>query len=489
MAFTEFCCRSGGSNLNAGTRTGSSTEPGVAADLTYASGSWVAATGVFTVASGNPASDGVAVGDFASVYADGSTVTGFVGRVTARDATTITVSLSAMWGAAPSNGSNNRTLKIGGAWQGPNGSSGFPWTIFTSGNLTNSSSDNTRVNFKNDQTYSITAVITGISAGAQNFTYFQGYTATYGDGGRATIDGGTSGAAYKLLNVNYNYCLHADFIFQNNGASSSDDLVFTATSNGAGNTFFRCVFKGSRGNGLNLNEVGSAVECEAYGNNLSNSGSLAGFNTGGNHGSCYIRCIAHDNTGSNTSGFNTTSFTTFIDCIADTNGKVGFTSANGNNGIWIKNCDAYNNGSHGIQFGLNSRPAVLENCNLVKNGGYGISGTNGRSPVLILNCGFGSGTQANTSGTVNLVNGSSIQSGTVTYAADVTPWVDPANGDFRINLAAAKGAGRGAFTETATSYSGTVGYPDIGAAQHLETAGIAGPIIGSPFIRGAGRVG
>jgi hypothetical protein len=63
-----------------------------------------------------------------------------------------------------------------------------------------------------------------------------------------------------------------------------------------------------------------------------------------------------------------------------------------------------------------------------------------------------------------------IESGTVTYANDVTPWVDPANGDFRINLAAAKGAGRGTFTQTAASYTGTIGYPDIGAAQHLEAS-------------------
>lgn len=67
-SFTEFCCRSGGSNLNAGTRTGNTTVPGTSANFTYASGSWVSGTGVFTVASGNPQSDGVAVGDFVSVY-------------------------------------------------------------------------------------------------------------------------------------------------------------------------------------------------------------------------------------------------------------------------------------------------------------------------------------------------------------------------------------------------------------------------------------
>ena len=39
------------------------------------------------------------------------------------------------------------------------------------------------------------------------------------------------------------------------------------------------------------------------------------------------------------------------------------------------------------------------------------------------------------------------------------------NGDFRINLTAAKGTGRGTYMQTAASYTGTVGYPDVGAAH------------------------
>ena len=62
-----------------------------------------------------------------------------------------------------------------------------------------------------------------------------------------------------------------------------------------------------------------------------------------------------------------------------------------------------------------------------------------------------------------------ITSGAVTYASNATPWVDPANGDFRTNLPAAMNAGRGAFTETAASYAGAVGYPDIGAAMHKDS--------------------
>lgn len=63
-------------------------------------------------------------------------------------------------------------------------------------------------------------------------------------------------------------------------------------------------------------------------------------------------------------------------------------------------------------------------------------------------------------------------SGSVTYAADQTPWSDPGDGDFRITLTAAKAAGLGAFTETQAGYGDpnvTVGYPDMGAAQTAST--------------------
>lgn len=112
MAFTEFYMQPTGSNLNAG-----STNADTAA-FTYASGNWVQSTGVFTLASGNPQSDGVQVGDWASVYADGSSDTVFVGKVSAVDSTTITVGITdaTKIGSVPSNGTGNRTLKIGGAW-------------------------------------------------------------------------------------------------------------------------------------------------------------------------------------------------------------------------------------------------------------------------------------------------------------------------------------------------------------------------------------
>ena len=89
-----------------------------------------------------------------------------------------------------------------------------------------------------------------------------------------------------------------------------------------------------------------------------------------------------------------------------------------------------------------------------------------------MNCGFGAGTSANTSGTTTTTAQVAFDiTGSVTYASNAIPWVDAPNGDFRITLTTAKGAGRGVFTQTQSSYTGAIGYPDIGAGQHLESGG------------------
>jgi hypothetical protein len=185
-----------------------------------------------------------------------------------------------------------------------------------------------------------------------------------------------------------------------------------------------------------------------------------------------LRCISHDNVGANSSGF-IVDDGRLVDCIADTNGSEGFNITASTLGVSLVNCDAYNNTGDGFDMtGGSSTTVYMENCNAIKNGGWGInsSGSSVRNGVII-NCGFGAGTQANTSGTINTNTGAIAVSGTVTYASNAIPYVDAPNGDFRITLSTAKNAGRGAFTQIAGSYAGTIGYPDIGAAQHIDSGG------------------
>lgn len=465
MAFTEFTCRASGSNLSAGTLDGSA-EASTTPLVTYTNGGWNSGTGVFTPASGNPVSAGVAVGNWVSVYLDGASApTGFVARVTAVSSTTITLSTTAKSGTAPTTAGTGITAVVGGAWLGPTGASGFPFG-FVQSTMTNAAGDSPRVNGKG--TNNITAAITHSPAGPVRF---QGYTTTFGDGGKWVIDGGTSGANYNLLNLSGANVNLVDLTFQNNGASGGAAIGLSVS--GAECIVRRCIFNNLRGLGADLAVFGHVVECEAYLCNQSNTATQGGFSVAGGSGTMLVRCVSHDNAGSNSSGF--VGGGTYLNCIADSNGSHGF-HLNSSIGAVALGCDAYNNAGDGVRLANSSTSMFyVENCNLVKNGGYGINGSGaGTRNGAVFSCGFGSGSQANTSGTTTGLS-AMVESGSVTYTANITPWADPANGDFRITLSTAKGAGRGSFTQTQASYTGTVAYPDIGAAQHLETAGTSGP--------------
>jgi hypothetical protein len=469
QSFTEFYLdAAAGSNLNGGAPIG-----GVY-PLTYTSGTWVQATGVFTVASGDPAANGVTVGDFASVYPDGTTPDSvFVGRVTARDTTTITVSLTVKIGAAPTNGTNTRTIKVGGAWRGPSGASEWPVNQAIA-DLKDVAGNIPRYNFKSGTTYSSTVQVNPIDDGP---IVMRGYTTTVGDGGKAVFSSTINSAAAYLWNVSD--WVVADASFVGGATSGSYPVVSVTDSVGGGNVFYRVSFSNGRGSGLlTATTIFTGVELEAYGNNTTNTASLGGFHGQTGYFSCQ-RCISHDNPGSNTSGFIVAGGKTRFDqCISDTNGGDGF-SLGGN--TVLTRADANGNGGDGLDLTIPSPAGAsvhVENSNFIKNGGWGINAAGVSARLgLLLNNGFGAGTQANTSGTITA--GSLLVAGSVTYADDVTPWTDPDNGDFRISLAAAKSAGIGAFLQLAPSYAGTVAYSDIGAAQSVGAAATAH---GSAFV-------
>lgn len=474
MAFTEFFCRSGGSNLNGG---GLSTGAEPNTTPVYSGVGDSDGTSVFTPSDGSTPASTVTVGDFASVYVTaGATVAVFIGRVTTVAAGVngaITCSTTAKSGTFPaaSAGAHTITCNVGGAWKGPNAASGFPFG-FIAAATTNSTGEPPRVNFKNDANYNVTAQITSGVAGP---VIFQGYTSSANDGGKAVIDGGTSGTSFAILRAQANNQYYTDLIFQNNGSTGSADAVILDNN---GMVFYRCVVNNVVGHGFRTNGSGNSImiECEAYACNGNNGAGNAGFIALTGSGN-WINCISHDNAGSNSRGFRSAAGISLImlNCIADTNGSHGFDISNASGNPQMIGCESYNNGGAGLSIGDNVSFLFIKNCNFIKNTGWGIDASTGTSirSGYVYNCGFGAGTQANGSGTITVASKSNlVQSGNVTYASGVTPWVDPANGDFRINLAAAKNAGRGTFTQTAASYAGTVGYPDIGAAQHLDAGGI-----------------
>lgn len=460
MPFTEFACRASGSNLYAGTLDGGTTEVSTTPVVTYTNGGWNSGTGVFTPAAGNPVDDGVVVGQYASVYIDGASApTGYVGKITAVTSTTFTVSLTIKSGTAPTTNATARTAVVGGAWLGPTGASGFPIN-FATGELATAGSRPVRINFKNDQTYSVSA---SIAANRTGLLFYHGYTSAYGDGGRWVIDGGSAGASYTVIAVSALKTEWLNLTLQNNGATGSASGMTIAQS---ANVFRGILVTGMSGHGIQHTAGNVEInECEATGNNTSNTAGLAGF--AGTSGSHWTRCISHNNTGTNSSGF-AVGGGMYHRCIADTNGQAGWRINTPAALISLHQCDSYNNVTDGALIIANDQGlSYFENCLFIGNGtggtGYGVNQTTATSAtvgtVLLETCGF----QGNTTGKYN----SNVIAENVRNEVTVgsNPYTDAPNGDFSHSLASVQSTGRGVFLQE-TGYTGeSVGAPDLGAVQ------------------------
>jgi len=459
--YTEFYCISGGSQINAGSTTSTT------AAYTSTSGNWSTVTNIFTPTDGSTPASTVAVNDYVDVYANGATAPGCIRKVTAVGAGvngTITTSATVTIGTCPSTASGTRSIKAGGAMLGPSAADTWPFTSGTAwAGMANSAGDQVRINVKNNQTYTVTTTLSLPSS-----VIVQGYTTTVGDGGRATFTTSTAGSS--MFNSAANASVFDLEIAST--ASSSNAFGISGASNSNCN-YVRLVIHGWRGAGLVAGTQSNIIEVEAYDNNKGNT-STSGQDSGivAQTGCKVFSCYSHDNTGSNANGFSTANTVgdIFVNCIADSNGKDGFrvdtVSALGN--FALIGCDSYNNGGDGINLAGQTAGSIstvwIQNCNLIKNTGKGINKSSTATiQGYVYNCGYGSGTQANSGGDSAL--GSLIESGKITYASNVTPYSAPTTGNFSNVLAAAQGVGRSFFLETDGTNTGTVGFPDIGAAQ------------------------
>lgn len=481
--FTEFYCNaSTGSNLNGGSDAGSVT-------YTSTNGNWNGTT-TFTPTDGsNPVSSGVAAGQFASIYLDGATTTVSVSRITSVTNSAngpIVVSTTARGGLVPTSGATGRTIKVGGAWKGPNGTDGFPFVLgsATLASATNVFNAQVRVNLKNNATYSPTASLT--SSG--HLVIWQGYGTTVGDRGRATIDwGGNNVNPMLAANSGGKY---VDLIFSNVGVSAGTGIGVALST---ANSMHRCAVHDVRGTAISMGVSAPCMvdECEVYAFNKSNTAGQAGIDSsGGILSGNYI----HSAPGSNVVGIRTAAGTSaflITNNVIFGMGKDGISISSSNaNSLMdyiISNNDLYNNGGAGIKVeNLNGNYyLIIQNNNFIKNGTYAFDGGTSATRLdgFMYNNGYGSGTQANTLGNYNafgtlILDDSFGTNSRVIYPSGVTPYSDPANGNFSLvntSTHAGYNAGRGAYTQTDGSNSNTVGYPDIGAAQHNDSCSGTGP--------------
>jgi len=238
---------------------------------------------------------------------------------------------------------------------------------------------------------------------------------------------------YKLKALN---CTNIGF-----NLAANNYLVFCSATNITGGT---AAFVG-----------GLCVFCEAYSNTVS------GFSLSGN--TVQVYCLSYGNTGSTSDGFVTSAAPIhFIGCVAYGNGRDGFRAT------------------------TTSEPQIFTNCIAERNGvtakgaGFNVSSAAIGAVTVLVNCAvFGNTTNSSVNISANITG---PQIGTVTGNASF--FVDAAHGNFALNNTAGAGASCRAAGIPGTYPTGTtVGYLDIGAAQHQDPTSGTGSIFSSPVIR------
>ena len=427
MPITDFYIDNGGSNLNAGSTSG------IFPIVTYTNGNWDSATRIFTPAAGNPSSDGVTVGSYASIYIDDATLAVYVAQVTAVSSTTLTLSNKYFCGTAPSTSATARSCRVGGAWGGPSGLVTFPFTFATSGLRANETSI-VRINIKKHSTswYVCGASLTPTISAAPMI--YEGYNIIPGDNpigyNRPLFDGSGTAASYVLGNfVNAANCLIKNIIFRNNGTTGTADIFDAGTETHVEN----CSFLNSRGvvdYGANC----TFIDCEAQNMNLANTASRGGFGNNSGTDPVFIRCISANNTGSNSHGFFISEAATnvhLIECLSFKNAQDGINVAGRQQCLFL-NCDFAFNLGDGIDarsVATQTTSYIIKGCNFISNSGAAINmfTADQRDLVVLTDNGF-FGHIRNLADTTN--SGIVYQNNNFTY--NNIPYVNPSREDYTV---------------------------------------------------------
>lgn len=451
-AFTEFYVDIVGGSTNSGHTT--SSTPIVAAQ----NGNWDSVTGIYICAGATDLS-GVSVGDWASVYNDGATAAVFVGRITAVDdgTDTITVSVIYKMGTPPTTSATARSITIGGCWVFPNGTAtDVPFSLFSNAAF-NSASNPPSLNIKSNG-YSITGQIDFTGSGN-----IEGYLTTPHDGGRPVVSTPT-GASFVMVNAaGGNLSQMKNIEWDANFTSGTSVGINT----GARDVYIGVIVRDSRGNAFQVSNEGVVfIGCEAI-------GSVTGAGFAATAECLFYQCVSHKNAlhGFSLGGAVIHAFNS----IAYSNSVHGFNLSGTATIQSVVNCDAYGNYTNGFAI-VADNPYAFINCNALGNGQYGIAHSSATTVQLVnlFNCGFGSGSQTNASGNILNVVGNIIEIGTITYPADSTPWLNPSVGNFSINSPYSKNAGFNTFLQKEVlSENKTVGHFDVGAAP-ASSAGSGG---------------
>jgi hypothetical protein len=448
VAFTDFYINSSGSNLNAGSSSGSP-----AYSSTAANGTWDG-TSTFTPGDGSTPASTVSAGMWMSIYTGTPSATPYIAQVSSVAAGVngaITLSTSNKFGTAPGSSSVAKGI-VGGAWAdfGIIGSS----AALNTGTVTQS----TRINIQ-AATYAntTTTLAFGMAGAATTPLWWRGYKTSPGDQdsnalaaagtdipsitfttGRITISGAhqtfsnldASGAATAGAQVGITGTAVLLYRFRATATAANSASVALSITGGSVSTFVSCYFKATT-------TAAEVVNCSAGLVRLEG---------------CYITGGAI--------GVNVAIASILINCVCDSCGGDAIKVSNAQ--CTIVGCSIYAPTGHGINVTTVATNGVLiANCYFDSVNGAGkfaitnSSGTNTDVIIAVANAYFNCTGNTNGIGDFPLI----FDNGTLVTSA----FVAPASQNFMIKANA-----------YALGYPGTIeklspsntGYLDIGALQH-----------------------
>ena len=240
---------------------------------------------------------------------------------------------------------------------------------------------------------------------------------------------------------------------------------FNADTSGDYNVFYRCRSTNTGSGGFRAfgNSV-FCVSCEATAFGIVTDAYGFGWGNTGVSGGAY-GCYAHDGAGAGFSSWGTYA-PTLLHCIADAATTHGFhrNAATISGVVSYSFCTAFGcvGGSGFYTESSTSGMTLVHNCIAVNNTGFGIGANSGGKTRTIL---LGTAFYGNSGGDIDTNTIVQEVVPRITLTAD--PFVDAANGDFRLAASQrqALGAGwPGAFL-SAGALTVWSGYPDLGAVQ------------------------
>lgn len=450
---------------------GSNTQPGdntatpvVTTNGAYTQGGGASGNDRYVAASGTPFAAAVA-GQLVAFMADAGTIATQISRIlVVNSPTSIDIgsgSTLSMLGVRTATTASGITATINGPMKGPSGTISFPLNLTNLGSMQDANGNGVWVNLRNNAIYQMTAALT-----ASNGPYgISGYSSSLRDGGRAIIDGGTSGTSYNLY-TSGSTVEHEDLEFRNNGATGSGVVV--APSNNS--IFRRCSMHDGVGLVVEIVSNQSAMfeSCDIYNGGKAAAG--AGFVLASGNCSVILRnCRIHDNTGYGIDVSPSTGRLFLVGCNIYNNTLDGGICTAGT--LLMDGCDFYNNAQSGFNIGntVQNSSIYIRNSNFGLNTTAGIRFTGTIQPLIVIeNCGFCTGSFAN--GTDILAVTIGKIDNYIQYVSPVHPWRNPTQGDFTIVSPQAIGQGAGNFLSTKAGDLGQTSYPTIGSNEPLRSS-------------------